>query len=301
MKKIFSLLFLGIILIVLPCINVHRTLLDGTVVQKNPVSGKIHVQEIDTTELRKKADQFLFNYEISDSISYYSDYAAALIYLNDLAQAEKVLIEIERKNPKQYATASNLGTLYELKGQNQKAYDWIRKSMALNPNSHEGSEWIHLKILEYKLKDSVDISTSILGLDFGTENIPANPKQYALDTLQNQLRIQLQERLHFIKPPNTIMGNLYFDYGNILAQTDDIESALQSYQEAERFGFESELMTQRIKHFEDVSKKVLYEKELDAQLENIQSKMNYFLWVFLIFLGLIALYFSLRKKKRRRL
>lgn len=42
---------------------------------------------------------------------------------------------------------------------------------------------------------------------------------------------------------------IYFNFGNILAQTTDLEAALQSYEAAREYGFESELMEERTAEF----------------------------------------------------
>lgn len=80
-----------------------------------------------------------------------NDLASALIHTGDLRTAIQILEEIEKTNPGLYRTASNLGTAYELAGEPAKALDWIRKGIDRNPESHEGSEWIHVRILEKKV------------------------------------------------------------------------------------------------------------------------------------------------------
>ncbi|PCI98670.1 MAG: hypothetical protein COB15_05455 [Flavobacteriales bacterium] len=169
------------------CINEYRTLLTGEVVYTDPSSGKVWNKEIDSLELRNKSVELLAAYKRSDSLEYYSDYAAALTYLGEYQNAKKIYEQIERLSPNLYTTASNLGTIYELIGKPDSALIWIKKSIELNPESHNGSEWIHIKILEYKLSESADLQTSILGLDFGTDVKPSNPKNYDLEELKEHI------------------------------------------------------------------------------------------------------------------
>jgi len=44
-----------------------------------------------------------------------------------------------------YAAASNTGTTFELRGDNDAALCGIAKAIKINLNSHEGAEWVYLK------------------------------------------------------------------------------------------------------------------------------------------------------------
>ncbi len=283
------------------CINEYRTLLTGEVVYTDPSSGKVWNREIDTFELRNKSDELLVAYKRSDSLEYYSDYAAALTYLGEYQKAKKVYEQIEKLSPSLYTTASNLGTIYELIGKPDSALIWIKKSIEINPKSHKGSEWIHIKILEFKLSKSQDIQNSILGLDFGKDKTPSNPNNYNLEELQNHIWHQLRERTTFVKPENEIVGNIYFDLGNILAQTRDVQAALESFEAAKEYGFESELMTQRIAEFEKLALKAKPNQLKEDAKDFIKDNFKILFWCgLLIFFGFIFLFIRLVKKKLKK-
>ncbi|NVK03875.1 MAG: tetratricopeptide repeat protein [Flavobacteriia bacterium] len=256
MKKILLSLTLALSIgISFACINEYTTLLSGDVVFGEHTEGRVWPKKIDTTSLASLSEELSAAYDSTGSIEAYSDYAAALVYLGEYQTAKKVYEEIESIQPNLYTTASNLGTIYELIGKPDSALIWIERAIALNPESHGGSEWIHIKILEFKLYKDADIQSSILGLDFGDSAIPSNPHQYDLQELERQIKHQLRERITLVKPKNQIVGNLCFDYGNIVAQTLNIESALESYALAQEYGFESELMTARIAAFKEMTGK----------------------------------------------
>lgn len=280
------------------CINEYRTLLTGEVIYTEPSSGKVWNREIDTLELTVKSKKLLAAYKRSDSIEYYSDYAAALTYLGKYQKAKKIYIEIEQHTPNLYTTASNLGTIYELIGKPDSAVVWIKKAIRLNPKSHKGSEWIHLKILECKLSKSVDITTSILGLNFGNSEKPGNPNNYNLEELKEHIWHQLRERTIFVKPENTIVGNLYFDLGNILAQTTDVQAALESYEAAREYGFESELMNVRISELKSLAKRAEWTQATTGFL-----KQNPILALVIAFCGfvlfLILIFWIIRRIRKR--
>lgn len=236
-------------------------------------------------------------YRQSDSIAYYSDYGAALVYLGEFQKAKKIYEEIERLSPNLYTTASNLGTIYELIGKPKLALDWIKKSIELNPNSHKGSEWIHIKILEFKINNTTDYSKSILGFDFGNTEIPFNKNDYDLNELENHIRHQLSERSNFVKPENKIVGNIYFDLGNILAQTLDVQSALESYEAAKEYGFETEILNQRIVALEKLTTKATDQKNF---IDFVKNNFIFLFWtgliLFILIIVLIIRWVLVRKK-----
>lgn len=297
-KIILILLCIAFIESSFACINEYRTLLTGEVVYTDPSSGKVWNREIDTLKLRNKSNELLAAYKRSDSLEYYSDYAAALTYLGEYQKAKKIYEQIEKLSPNLYTTASNLGTIYELLGKPDSALTWIKKSIKLNPKSHKGSEWIHIKILEFKLSKSQDIQNSILGLDFGRDKIPSNPNNYDLEELQNHIWHQLRERTTFVKPENEIVGNIYFDLGNILAQTRDVQAALESFEAAKEYGFESDLMTQRVAEFEKLALKAKPNQLKEDAKDFIKDNFKILFWSgLLILFGFIVLFIRLLTKK----
>ena len=189
-------------------------------------------------------------YHSNKNIEYYSDYGVVLVYLDRLEEAKNVFEDIEFKNPGLYATAANLGTVYELLGQNRKALRWIEKAVLINPRSHENSEWIHVNILKVKIKGNGAVSSELLlGTDFGTSVIPvSNDSLAALIRLRKQLYYQLVERMSFVKPQDKIVGQLLFDLGNLYALTSNIKSALEVFDKAKEYGCEEELLAKRYAH-----------------------------------------------------
>ncbi len=255
------------------CINEYRTLLSGEVRFKDAMqTGTIYPKINDTLELRQTANRLLEQSIGTDSIEPLSDYAAALIYLGEYEKAKTIYQQIELRKPNLYTTASNLGTIYELTGKPDSALIWIKKSMELNPQSHHGSEWIHVKILEFKLMESSDYTKSILDLDFGDKDTPENPNNYDLREMQSHIKHQLHERSCFIKPPNAIVGNICFDLGNILAQTNDVQTGLESYEEAITYGYDSPLFQKRMKRFKELADKtktfVFIDSKKDSFIRN---------------------------------
>jgi tetratricopeptide (TPR) repeat protein len=158
-----------------------------------------------------------------------SDYAVALVRRGDLAQAIEIFQEIEQQHPGEYVVAANLGTAFELAGDDEKALKWITIGLRRNPQSHFGSEWLHVKILQAKLSlvknPSWLQSNSILGLAFGPDGRPTTEVRdldghtISLDQAREALEYQLRERLSLVSPKDAVVSSLLSHLGAILALT----------------------------------------------------------------------------------
>ncbi|HEV7892875.1 MAG TPA: tetratricopeptide repeat protein [Pyrinomonadaceae bacterium] len=167
-----------------------------------------------------------------------NDLAVTLVHLGRVKEAVALLEELEDKRPGFYFTAANLGTAYELSGENEKALKWIKECIKRNKDSHYGTEWLHVKILEAKLGLESDPDwlkkNSVTGADFRGEGDPQQPKRLARDHTGRQkslaeieaaLVYQLHERLEFVKPPDPVVADLLYDLSNVLALTRTSEHA----------------------------------------------------------------------------
>lgn len=172
-----------------------------------------------------------------------SDYAVALLYLGRNAEAVKSLKELEQEKPDQYFIAANLGTAYELSGNNEEALRWINEGIRRNPEDHNGTEWLHAKILEAKIARQKDAAYfekhSVLELQPGAlgETIVAGGKSYAPGELIKAIEYQLGERLQFVKTPDPAVASLLFDYATIEAVFRSMESAKHILKMAGEYGY----------------------------------------------------------------
>ncbi len=172
-----------------------------------------------------------------------SDYAIALTYLGRNQEAVDRLLQLEKEQPGQYFIAANLGTAYELAGNNKEGLHWINEGINRNSDSHDGTEWLHAKILEAKIaqekapdyfkKHSVlELQPDQIGplLVIGGKTMPAKDVEKAIE-------YQLQERMQFVKPPDPSVSSLLFDYASIEAATEVLESAKPILQLAVKYGY----------------------------------------------------------------
>ncbi|HVF30481.1 MAG TPA: hypothetical protein VNA22_05900 [Pyrinomonadaceae bacterium] len=174
--------------------------------------------------------------------------AVAMLHLGMVKRAIAILEELERTNPGDYYTAANLGTAYELNGENAKALRWIKEGISRDPDAHNGSEWLHVRILEAKLALETDqdwlATNSVIGLErFSNEQLLVDSaltsgnrgEGLGLKEIETALIYQLHERLEFIDPPEGVVANLLYDLSRTLVRsrgTDHaaiIRSLAQSY------------------------------------------------------------------------
>ncbi|HEY0073898.1 MAG TPA: tetratricopeptide repeat protein [Abditibacteriaceae bacterium] len=175
--------------------------------------------------------------------------AVVLVHLGHHQQAFQILQNVEKRHPGHYRTAANLGTAYELLGKNEEALRWIKEGIKRNPKSHQGSEWLHVRILEAKIalqKDKDWLKThSVTGLEFGTADSPDFPSSYPRGNqgqvleaghVESALKYQLHERLEFIAPPEEVVSDLLFDLANLHALFHDPQAARPVYEMAWKYG-----------------------------------------------------------------
>lgn len=171
-----------------------------------------------------------------------NDLSVALVHLGELRLAMSYFQSIEQNQPLLPQTADNIGTTYELMGDNAQALRWIREGVKRNAQTLDGSEWIHVRILETKVTQGKP--TSVLGLDFGSGDKPIEPqtlprgadgKPQTLSQIEDALKTQLHERLQFVSAPDAIVASLLFDLGNCLAVRNEREDAADIYQLALRY------------------------------------------------------------------
>jgi len=150
-----------------------------------------------------------------------NDLAVGRILQGRYPEAIELLREVEAKYPGKAIVAANLGTALELAGQNSEALKWIRTGVQRDPGEHNGTEWLHVMILEAKVgmeKNPAWLQgRGVLGLDFGADPQPRSPK-YPIElqgaprdekAIGTALSYQLGERTKFVAPPDPIVSDLY--------------------------------------------------------------------------------------------
>lgn len=188
-------------------------------------------------------------------------------------------------------------------GENQKAYDWIRKAITIDPKSHEGSEWLHLNILKSKLNLLASDANSLTGTNFGNAVVPeSRMSQEELERMSKHLFYQLNERVSFIETKDPVIASLYFQLGNVHLLLYENNDAIGCFGEALKYGFDRNALTERIQ--------LAFDRKGSRQMNKIsrlrwvnQYHQNLFVATLVISLivvfVLMGVIFNLRKKLRK--
>jgi hypothetical protein len=172
------------------------------------------------------AAQIEADHAASPTLENTNDLAVARLVAQRYEDAIALLRDAEKAYPGSAKVAANLGTALELAGKDEEALHWISEGVRRDPTEHFGSEWLHIRILEAKLAIKRDPhwldSHRVVGVSFGTEDrpivapLPNGPdgKPVTLLALREALFHQTQERNRFVDPPNALMGDLMFSFGD---------------------------------------------------------------------------------------
>jgi tetratricopeptide (TPR) repeat protein len=172
--------------------------------------------------------------------------AIKLVLRGEFAPGIAALEKLEASTPGRYSTAANLGTAYELSGDNRKALQWISEAIRRNPASHEGTEWLHELILQAKLQLAQNpawLSTNrVVGIEAAQIKDPAyrfqaGARSLSMAEVEKALDYQLLERMHLVKPKDAVVADLLFTYALIEKQEGKANAALDLLGLSGEYGF----------------------------------------------------------------
>lgn len=236
-----------------------RRLTDGTILsieKKDAVIPRGYTLIHPNEKLVKRLDSLCKNTKSKDHLS---DYAMVLIVNGRYEEAKEIYLKSEKMFPGNYATSANLGTVYELLGDNKRALEWIRKSVQLHTTSRDSSEWLQMKILEAKINGDRFINSDfILGVNFGRDSLPSSSlSQNQLIQLRKYVFSQLTERLTFYQPEDKIVAQLLFDLANLSLLTGaQIYAVNDVYSMAKSYGYSGALFERRSNCVKNLSLKI---------------------------------------------
>lgn len=245
----------------LACFWVNGTTLAGG---NLTVSGLSPANQLHRMLARKPMDAFvrLHTEEMIKVVDEYSEQeltAVEAVIDGRKSEGIALLEALEAKHPGHYSIASNLGTAYELNGDNRKALEWISEGIRRNPESHEGTEWLHELILRTKLMLEQNPawlqSHRVLELDeaqlsSAAYRLQAGGRSLSVNDLRTALLHQLTERMLFVKPKDPIVADLLYTYGVLEAHASVVESALQLMALSKEYGFAvPALMEEQVRRF----------------------------------------------------
>lgn len=304
-KKYFLTLFLIFFCFIFSfgCINGETKILSNSRVLYEDREGFVpHGHDFSSEkELKEILLSLKKDYNKTQNIEYLSDQGVILIVLGKYQEAIDLYKKIESVKPDRYSTASNIGTAYELIGNNQEALKWIRKAVQIDPESHFGSEWIHINILKSKVEGKEITSKFLIGQDFGNEETPQSNLDFGqLELLKQQIFYQLNERISFVKPKDKIVARLLFDLGNIAYLLGENADALEDFKIAKEYGFNDPIIEQRLTLEPQTVIKPTEQKEIKKETAEIKPEEKSYrneIVISIIVLGLLGYVLFVSRKK----
>ena len=331
MKQRLSILFILLLVpaLLFPCGNSYRSNAHTTEYLKD--------NQLASFRFRKGFDQSVLLqefYRLSDAISNklnlfenQNDKALASLRMGKTEEAIAILEQLNKEKPNEYKVIANLGTAYELAGRNKEALQYIRRAMQLNSQSHQGSEWFHIQVLEAKLQNKPAnwwINHPVLHFD---------QLQKDEETIISDVVYQLKERLPFTPRPDLMMAAILRDAAAYIRKQkkwqqewvllrigaeydtdkklslDNLIETVETRLKAENmpipdlathFGNEDDLLKKGKDLLEKGIELVNGEKEKHADKEAVSGNEQNKLWILILAGALLAgagLYFGFRKKQ----
>lgn len=234
-----------------PCGNSYR--------RNTHTTDYLKDNQLESFRFRKGFDQSVLLqefYKLSDAISNElnlfenkNDKALAWLRMGKIQEAIAILEQLEKEKPNEYKVIANLGTAYELAGRNKEALLYIRRAMQLNSQSHQGSEWFHIQVLEAKLQNKpADWWINHPVLHF-------NHLQKDPETIISDMVYQLKERLPFTPGPDLMMAAILRDAAGYIR---------------EHRKWQQEWLLLRIASEYDAAKKL----KLDDRIQTVEAKLK---------------------------
>lgn len=221
------------------------------------------------------------------------------------------LLELNKMEPNRYSIASNLGTAYELNKDPKEALKWISEGIKRDPNSHYGTEWLHVLILKTKLKLQKEPNYlnkhHIITLPDKfklTDSVIIDKKTIPIKKIKKALLYQLEERIVFVKPKNSIVADLLYTLARIEAQTSNVEQGIKLLKLSKEYGFlQTDLLKNKMEQYisirDTITLSYIYTWAKHVDFANIAILILFLLILLLIVKFLIFLFRKSMFRKNR--
>jgi len=224
---------------VLACGNFYGHTLDGEIRYTHDIYLSATMLSFDTDWLRSQKQAYKEKIkEAPHNFQYKSDLSLILMQLGMIDSTLSILRPLIKLYPTEYNVVANLGTAFELKGKLDSALILIRKGYELNPDSHRGSEWIHIKILEAKIKaknrNPIWMQRNPIITMEELEQRLGEGKRKA-EQVNLDFNYQIRTRVPFTPAPNEVLSNLLETLGDFNKKHGTYEQAILAYAYSMRF------------------------------------------------------------------
>ncbi len=250
------------------CGNEYGHNLEGSRVYTEFFYLSDHHRSFDKEAIQRALDNAITKRgQTEDDFKNESNIALYYMKLGEVKKALQILEPLAKEYPGEYTILANLGTAYELDGQLNKALQHIKKGYEINPDSHLGSEWIHIKILEAKIRAKSNPSSlldqpivTLADLEAHEADLETRHvnRRVMGEALSNQMALQIRTRVPFTPAPNKVITNLLKTYAQYAEKYETYENALMA--QIYRLEFEGSEM-----------RRITIKRDIDALVKKIRT------------------------------
>lgn len=225
---------------------IHGTTIHGHFVTKEGRLDSTLLSRMKNEKVVKIESLFRdYVYDHTNPVGEANDKAVQTLLRGDAARAVQMLENIEQKNPGFYYTAANLGTAYELAGNDANALKWIQEGIRRNPESHMNTEWLHMGILEAKLqlqaqpdwlKANTITKVDLKRINESGYEISTTQGTQNMEAVRESLYEQLSVRMLLVKPKDAIVAQLLIELAHLEHFIGFQESAIKIMDLAVNYG-----------------------------------------------------------------
>ncbi|MBL9145102.1 MAG: hypothetical protein JNM99_15590 [Verrucomicrobiaceae bacterium] len=239
-----------------------------------------------------------------DPVMHANAEAVEVLLDGSIEKSVRMLRQIEAATPSRYETAANLGTALELSGDDEGALKWITEGIRRNRQSHDQSEWIHVRILEAKValkRDPRWLETNTISginrdnmtkaFEIETPQGPMVLFHPSKPSVHNAIGWQLNERMSLVKPTDIIVAHLLYELALIEMEAGNLKDAEGELEMAKDYGLPQALLTEQAKRLAPALAEIRRAEWIDWLSSGVVP-------VALAILLLVALFYGLRALQR---
>ncbi len=167
-----------------------------------------------------------------------NDLVIAHLFAEEFKKALELSTRLVARYPNDYSVVITHAAALELNGKPGEASPFMKHALELNPKSHKGSEWIHLRILEQRLLGDAGVDPwKLIGVDLRPDSLPEKPEGMDMKELLRQVHYQVNDRRFFTPEHDPLYGALMFAYADLLQLNGYRNQAKWTYSQAASYGF----------------------------------------------------------------
>ncbi|MEZ4804561.1 MAG: hypothetical protein R2852_03525, partial [Bacteroidia bacterium] len=233
------------------CGNEYGYNLDGSKTYTEYFYISERMMQFDTPAIKKRLGDLYDEVKAGKAdFKTWSDIAANLMKIGKADSSVKILVPLIKQHSNEYNIIANLGTSYELIGELDSALKYISLGYKLNSKSHLGSEWVHVNIIQGKIKEKQKPgwmkNNDILNLKTLLYNVDVPNKKSKVAKTNYEIFYQIRTRVKYTPAPDKVLANILTTLGDFNTQVGTYENALLAYAYALEFQ-ESPALDNKIK------------------------------------------------------